>query len=424
MVHMLTSVELQSKALEDYRAAVLPGVVEALREDVKPLQGARVLHVNATAYGGGVAEILASMVPLMRDLGLAAEWKVISGTDEFFGVTKAMHNALQGKAHDWTEDERELWVETNRQNAEGWEDYDFVVIHDPQPAPMLGLLRESGRAPGGKWLWRCHIDLTDAQDEAWALLQPFVREFDGSIWTMREYVREGAPEKNLFIAPPAIDPLSPKNVPLPEGEAARVLDRFSVDPERPMVTQVSRFDPWKDPLGVIDAFRVAREVNPGLQLVLVGSLAHDDPEGQEWLQKVFDHRDHDRDIHVLTNLDGVSNHEVNAFQEAAKVVIQKSTREGFGLVVSEGLWKGRPVIGGRCGGIPLQVIDGETGYLVDSAAECGQRLIQLLADEAQCEAMGRAGRELVRERFLLTRYLHDYVRMFRTLAGLRPSERD
>jgi trehalose synthase len=423
MARMLTPVELQTKSLEQYREAVLPGVVEALREDVRALNGASVLHVNATAYGGGVAEILASMVPLMRDLGLEADWKVISGTDEFFGVTKAMHNALQGKAHAWTDAERELWVETNRENARNWQDYDFVVIHDPQPAPMLSLLREHG-SPKGKWLWRCHIDLTDAQPEAWSLLQPFVHEYDGSVWTMRQYVREGMSDTNLFIAPPAIDPLSPKNVTLAEGEAARVLDRFFIDPERRLVSQVSRFDPWKDPLGVIDAYRMAREKHPGLQLVLVGSLAHDDPEGQEWLQKVFDHRAHDRDIHVLTNLDGVSNHEVNAIQTMSEVVIQKSTREGFGLVVSEGLWKGKPVIGGNCGGIPLQVIDGETGYLVDSAEECGTRLLELLGAPDRRDAMGAAGRELVREHFLLTRYLHDYVRMFRTLSGLRPTERD
>ena len=421
---MLTAVDVTAKSLETYRQAVLPGVLESIRRDAKDLAGARVLHVNATAYGGGVAEILGSMVPLMQDLGLNADWKIISGTDDFFGVTKAMHNALQGKAHGWTDAERDLWVETNRKNAEGWEDYDFVVIHDPQPAPLLGLLRESGRDPKGKWLWRCHIDLTDAQAEAWELLRPWASQYDGSIWTMRQYVRQGMPERNLFIAPPAIDPLSPKNVPISEAEIAAVYDRYVIDRERPMVCQVSRFDPWKDPLGVIDAFRMAREENPGLQLVLVGSLAHDDPEGQEWLQKVFDHRDHDRDIHVLTNLDGVGNHEVNAFQAAAKVVIQKSTREGFGLVVSEGLWKGRPVIGGNCGGIPLQVIDGKTGCLVDNATECGMRLRQLLSNPEESDRLGSAGRELVREHFLLTRYLHDYVRMFRTLAGLRPSESD
>lgn len=424
MARMLTTVELETRELEQYRPAVLPGVVEAIRDDARPLRGARVLHVNATAYGGGVAEILGSMVPLMRDLGLEADWKVISGSDPFFGVTKAMHNALQGKPHRWTQEERTLWVETSRANAQTWEEYDFVVVHDPQPAPILGVLRADGRRPGGKWLWRCHIDLTDAQPETWGLLRPYVAEYDGTVWTMPQYVREGVSEANRFIAPPAIDPLSAKNVTLRPGEADSVLERFSVDPRRPMVCQVSRFDPWKDPLGVIDAYRMAKERYPELQLVLVGSLAHDDPEGEEWLQKVLKHRSRDADIHVLTNMDGVGNHEVNAFQEAAKVVIQKSTREGFGLVVSEGLWKGRPVIGGNCGGIPLQVRDGETGYLVDNSAECGERLIELLSDEDTCRRMGAAGREVVREHFLLTRYLHDYVRMFRTLAGLRPSERD
>ena len=181
---MLTAVDVAPKFLESYRQAVLPGVIESIRHDARDLAGARVLHVNATAYGGGVAEILGSMVPLMQDLGLKADWKIISGTDDFFGVTKAMHNALQGKAHDWTDAERALWVDTNRKNAEGWEEYDFVVIHDPQPAPILGLLRESGREPRGKWLWRCHIDLTDAQAEAWELLQPWTSQYDGSAWAI------------------------------------------------------------------------------------------------------------------------------------------------------------------------------------------------------------------------------------------------
>ncbi|MBK6561474.1 hypothetical protein [Candidatus Amarobacter glycogenicus] len=186
---MLTTVELETRELEQYRPAVLPGVVEAIRDDARPLRGARVLHVNATAYGGGVAEILGSMVPLMRDLGLEADWKVISGSDPFFGVTKAMHNALQGKPHRWTQEERTLWVETSRANAQTWEEYDFVVVHDPQPAPILGVLRADGRRPGGKWLWRCHIDLTDAQPEAWSLLRPYVAEYDGTVWTMPQYVR-------------------------------------------------------------------------------------------------------------------------------------------------------------------------------------------------------------------------------------------
>lgn len=414
---MLTSVAVHPKHLESYRTSVREGAIEAIHRDALPLVGARVLHVNATAYGGGVAEILASLVPLMRDLGILADWKTISGTDDFFKVTKAMHNALQGQAHAWTSEERHLWVEQNRLNTQDWEDYDYVVIHDPQPAPILKILRASGDSPEGKWLWRCHIDLTDAQPEAWELLRPFVQEYDASIWTMRQYVREGVPERNLFIAPPAIDPLSAKNAPMDEKDVAEVLNRYGVDSSRPMITQVSRFDPWKDPLGVIDAYRAVKCDHPGLQLVLVGSMAHDDPEGWEWHEKVLRRAGEDYDIKILTNLNGVGNLEVNAFQRAAQIVIQKSTREGFGLVVSEGLWKGRPCIGGDVGGIPLQIRNGQTGFLVESVEECAQRIGELLADPEKRERMGAAGREDVRDQFLITRYLHDYVRMFRQLSG-------
>lgn len=415
---MLTPVAVTPKHLESYRSVVREGALEAIREDAIHLAGKRVLHVNATPYGGGVAEILTSLVPLMRDLGILADWKVIEGADEFFKVTKNMHNALQGKDVQWSSEARHTWVEQNRANAADWEDYDFVVIHDPQPAPILKILRAEGENPGGKWLWRCHIDLTNAQPEAWDMLCPFVKEYDATIWTMRDYVREGTPEHNLFIAPPAIDPLSAKNAPLDPLVMAEVLQRYGIDAGRPMVTQVSRFDPWKDPLGVIDAYRMAKERHPGLQLVLAGSMAHDDPEGWEWYEKVLRHCGEDYDIKVLTNLNGVGNVEINAFQQAARVVIQKSTREGFGLVVAEGLWKGRPCIGGRVGGIPLQVRDGQNGYLVSSVDECGRRLTELLDDPQKCDEMGAAGREDVRGQFLITRYLHDYVRMFLKLSGV------
>ncbi len=416
---MLTSVHLppQANHLERYRESVREGVIEQLREEAKPLVGASVLHVNATAYGGGVAEILNSMVPLMRDLGILADWKVISGTDEFFGVTKAMHNALQGKPHDWTAHERDLWIETNRQNAADWDDYDYVFIHDPQPAPLLAILKSDGGKPSGRWIWRCHIDLTNAQPEAWDLLLPFVSEYDGSIWTMRQYVREGMPEPNLMIAPPAIDPLTVKNGPMGADGVSAVLRRYGVDENRPIITRVSRFDPWKDPLGVIDAYRLVKKEVPGVQLVLIGSMANDDPEGWEWWEKVARHAGEDWDIKILSNLNGVGNLEVNAFQRASEVVIQKSTPEGFGLVVAEGLWKGRPVVGGNVGGIPLQIRDGEDGFLVDSADECGRRVAELLRDESRRERMGNAGREHVRDHFLITRYLNDYIRMMRQLAG-------
>lgn len=416
---MLTTVHLppQHNHLERYRESVREGVIEQLREEARDLVGASVLHVNATAYGGGVAEILNSMVPLMRDLGILADWKVISGTDEFFGVTKAMHNALQGKPHDWTAHERDLWVETNRQNAAEWDDYDYIFIHDPQPAPLLAILKSDGAKPQGRWIWRCHIDLTNAQPEAWDLLRPFVSEYDGSIWTMQQYVREGIPTSNLMIAPPAIDPLAIKNADMSPEEVSAVLRRYGVDENRPIITQVSRFDPWKDPLGVIDAYRIVKREVPGVQLVLVGSMANDDPEGWEWWEKVARHAGEDWDIKILSNLNGVGNPEVNAFQRASQVVIQKSTREGFGLVVAEGLWKGRPVVGGNVGGIPLQIRDGQDGFLVDSAEECGRRVAELLCNEETRTRMGNTGREHVRDHFLITRYLNDYIRMMRQLAG-------
>jgi trehalose synthase len=413
---VLTPVTIAPRHLESYRDCVHDGVIEALREDARDLVGARVLHVNATAYGGGVAEILTSMVPLMRDLGILADWKVINGTDEFFAVTKAMHNALQGNPHDWTAHERDLWIDVNRKNAEDWEEYDYIFIHDPQPAPLLAILRQDFTPPEGKWIWRCHIDLTDAQPEAWDLLRPFVHEYDGSIWTMRQYVHDGAPEHHLLIAPPAIDPLTPKNTPLPDAEVEGVLRRYALDPERPMITQVSRFDPWKDPLGVIDAYRLVKREIPEIQLVLAGSMAHDDPEGWEWYEKVVRRAGEDWDIKILSNLNGVGNLEINAFQQASEVVIQKSTREGFGLVVAEGLWKGKPCVGGNVGGIPLQILDGETGFLVSTPEECGLRILDLLRDSETARVMGAAGREHVRSHFLITRYLHDYVSMLRQVA--------
>jgi trehalose synthase len=244
-----------------------------------------------------------------------------------------------------------------------------------------------------------------------------VSEYDGSIWTMREYVREGVPESHLKIAPPAIDPLSPKNLPLPRTAIDEVLNRYGVDPKREIICQVSRFDPWKDPLGVIEAYRIVKRRRRGVQLVLIASMAHDDPEGWEWYEKVVRRAGEDWDIKVLSNLNGVGSHEVNAFQQASNVVIQKSTREGFGLVVAEGLWKGVPVVGGRVGGIPLQIQDGRNGFLVDSVEECAERVWELLDEPDRARAMGEAGREDVRDRFLITRYLHDYMNMMHEVAG-------
>jgi trehalose synthase len=417
---MLGSVPLTHKALADYAPVVGAERVEEIRRLAEPLKGARVLHLNATSFGGGVAEILTTLVPLMADIGLAADWQVIRGADEFYNVTKAMHNSLQGMYIDWTPQMRETWLRHNRLNMELFdEQYDFVVVHDPQPAAILGLLRELRPAcAAGKWVWRCHIDLTDAQVQTWDLLRPWVQEYDAAIFTLKDYAKEDLHGPSLFFVPPAIDPLSPKNGDLPEETGHAILARYGVDHQRPFIAQISRFDPWKDPLGVIEAYRLLKRDFPGLQLVLVASMAHDDPEGWAWYERTVRKAGEDYDIHILSNLNGVGNVEVNAFQRYADVVIQKSTREGFGLVVSEALWKGRPVVAGNVGGIPMQIIEGETGYLVQSTDDCAERVASLLREPALASRMGAAGREFVREWFLITRYLRDYLRIFWTLAGI------
>jgi len=407
-------VVLSDKSLADYAPVVGDEVIAELERLVRPLQGARVLHINATAYGGGVAEMLHTLVPLMRNVGLEAEWRIISGNDDFFTVTKSMHNALQGMELELTPAMRATYLHANVDNAVYFQDeFDFIIVHDPQPA-ALRMLRS---ADPGKWIWRCHIDLTAANEQYWSFLRPFVEEYDAAIFTMPAYVKQDLRIDKVAIVPPAIDPLSPKNKPMSATEAADIVKMYGVDPKRRLLVQVSRFDPWKDPLGVIDVYRAAKKEFPDVQLALVGSMAHDDPEGMEYYQRTQDYANGDPDIHLLSNLDGVGNVEVNAFQRHATIVLQKSLREGFGLTIAEGLWKHRPVIGGNVGGIPLQIQDGETGYLVNSVEECSERVLEILCNPAKAEALAKKGREEVRHNFLSTANLRNYLRLFNELAG-------
>ena len=412
---MLPQVPVSEKRLDDYRPIVGEETVAEIRALARPLRGARVVHINATAYGGGVAEILQTLVPLMRDVGLDAEWQVIEGADEFFNVTKACHNGLQGMDIPFTDEMKAIWQRYNEANARRLEgEYDFIIVHDPQPA---GLLHYHGRAGGRHWVWRCHIDTSQPNPAYWEFFVPYISQYDAAIFTMREYVGSGVSFRHLAIMPPTIDPLSPKNAPMSPEEARRTVARFGVDVRRPLIVQVSRFDPWKDPLGVIDAYRIVKREVPQVQLALVGSMAADDPEGWTYLDRTIRHAGEDWDIYILHNFHGVGNREVNAFQTAADVVVQKSLREGFGLVVAEALWKGKPVVGGNVGGIPLQVIDGETGFLVNSVEECADRVLYLLQHPEEVRRMGAAGREHVRRHFLTTRYLADYLRLFSQLSA-------
>ena len=399
--------------MDAYRDVVPDFILEALREHANRLRGARILHVNATAYGGGVSELLRSSVPLLRDLGLSVDWKVIAGSQDFFRATKALHNALQGSPQSLSEREQSAYLQCTSENAATLDGgYDFIVIHDPQPA---GLLSANGKG-GACWVWRCHIDTSEPNAEAWAFLRPFLADFDAAVFTMPEFVPPDLPIASVRAIAPAIDPLSPKNLEIPRHTASQILDWIGIDLPGRLVTQVSRFDPWKDPFGVIAAYRLVREEIGELQLALVGSMALDDPEGWEVYSQLSEQADSDPLIHIYTNLTGASNVEVNAFQRLSDVVVQKSIREGFGLVVSESLWKGTPVVAGRAGGIPLQMPEGVGGVLVDSVEECATAMLRLLNDRELANQLGERGRAHVREHFLLPRLLMEELELLSTLG--------
>ena len=357
------------------------------------------------------------MVPLLNDQGLVADWRIISGDEPFFQVTKAIHNGLQGAAVELSDADRARYLRDvahqRRRLRRATTTSSSCTIRSP---PALLEFSGKGRA---RWIWRSHIDTAQPNHEVWNFLRPFLAEYDASIFTMAEFVPADLPTPYLQIIPPAIDPRNPKNLLLPEATARQVLEWIGIRTDQPLVTQVSRFDPWKDPLGVIEAYRLARRQFPGLQLALVGSMATDDPEGWDMYRAIRKAIAGDKQAHVFTNLIGVGNIEVNAFQALSNIVIQKSLREGFGLVVAEALWKGTPVVAGRAGGIPLQMADGTGGLLVDSVDECAQAMIALLGDPPRARALGASGRERVRRHFLIPRLVLDELSLMQRPAGGR-----
>ncbi len=412
---MLQLVNVGHKSLADYATLVSRGLMDEIRRLAEPLQGTRVVHVSATAFGGGVAEINYTLVPLMADAGLEVEWRIIRGADEFYNVTKAIHNALQGDERSLSSDEREIFARYNALNAAELpaDDYDYVIIHDPQPAAMIDAFPERS----ARWIWRGHIDFSTPNAGVFEVLLPSLRQYDASIFHMREYVPRAGGLANVAIWPPAIDPLMPKNMALSREDASYIVDQFGIDVERPLLAQVSRFDPWKDPLGVIDAYRQVKKRFPEVQLALVGSMAHDDPEGWEYYNATVEHADGDPDVYILSNMNSVGAVEVNAFQVHSRALIQKSIKEGFGLTVTEALWKGRPTVAGRVGGIVAQIDDGKTGWLVDSVDECAEACIEILGNEDEARSRSLKGKEHVRAHFLTPRLLRDWLVLFNTLAG-------
>jgi trehalose synthase len=411
---MLQLVNVGRKALADYATIASRGLMEEILRLAEPLQGKRVVHLSATAFGGGVAEINYTLVPLMADAGLDVEWRVIHGQEDFFEATKTIHNALQGNPVGLTAEQVETYRRYNELNAAELEEgYDFVIVHDPQPMAI----RDYARNSGGRWIWRCHIDLSSPNEDVLRFLLPSLGRYDATVFHRREYVPGSLNVPTVAVWPPAIDPLAPKNMALSPEDAAYIVDQFGIDVHRPLLTQVSRFDPWKDPLGVIDAYRLTKEQHSDVQLALVGSMAHDDPEGWDYYHQTVTYAAGDTDIFILSNLNNVGAVEVNAFQVHSAAVVQKSIREGFGLTVSEALWKARPTIAGRVGGIVDQIEDGVTGWLVGSSTECAEASCEVLAAPAAARERALRGKEHVRRRFLTPRLLRDWLVLFNRLLG-------
>lgn len=388
--------------LTDYRHIVGEETVARIYAKSRKLYRKTILEISSTPYGGGVAEMLRSAVPLMNEIGLYVGWRTIVGSPDFFRVTKKFHNALQGDSLSLTQKKMRIYEETNRLFSRFTHiTHDLVVVHDPQPLPLIRFYRK--RQP---WVWRCHIDLSRPNRKLWDYLKGFLLEYDMAVYQMEEFAAKHTPIQ-YRVMKPAIDPLSLKNMPLPKSTVGKYLKKAGVDPKRPLISQVSRFDKWKDPFGVLKVFDLIRR-EMDCQLLLVGDLALDDPEGQQVYEQLSSKVKGRKDVRVIVGAHDIM---VNVIQRASDVVLQKSLREGFGLTVSEALWKGTPVVASKVGGIPAQVIDGETGYLVDPQDYEGmaKKVMDLLSSRNLREKMGERGQHHVKENFLITRLIEDWV---------------
>ncbi|MBU1706564.1 glycosyltransferase [bacterium] len=399
----------QLKSYEDVAGHV---AVSQLRQLADDLTGAKIVHVNSTRVGGGVAEILEWLIPLMQDLGLDASWEVVEGKDDYYKTTKDFHNGLQGKLVTLPPSKIAVYEETARKNAERLrpilEEADYVFIHDPQPAALLDLCPKRK----GKWVWRCHIDVSHPIRKVWNYLKSKVSGYDASIYSMPDFAQ--SLDHPQFIIAPSIDPLSEKNCDIPSREIKATLERYGIPNNIPIITQVSRFDIFKDPLGVIEAFKMLTETMEA-ELVLAGGGATDDPEGAAVLEEVQEAAQGNPHIHVLL-LPSDAHRTINALQRASTIVVQKSLQEGFGLTVTEAMWKGKPVIGGNAGGIRLQVFNHHTGFLVNSPEGAALKMRELLRRPERMNVMGATAKKFVRENFLLTRHLREYLTL---MLGLR-----
>ena len=391
--------------LDEYVPIVGQSVVDDLRLLAERLKGKVIQHINSTAVGGGVAEILNRMVPLLKELGVDTRWDVIKGGERFFEVTKKFHNALHGRVEEITQHDFDIFMETSAKNIEDVPIVGHIVfVHDPQPIALIEKRKDN------KWLWRCHIDVSNPDEKVWNFLKNFIVRYDSAVFSAPSFSRM-LPIRQFLIAP-SIDPLSDKNKELPQDEIDAVLSKYSIPKDKPIITQISRFDRLKDPLGVVEAYqKVKRYID--CRLILAGGTASDDPEGLQVLSEVQEKSKHDKNIHIL--LLPQNDLEINALQRASTIIMQKSLKEGFGLTVAEALWKGKPVVASNVGGIPLQIKHKYSGLLCHSVDGAAFALKQMLNSPEYAKKLGENGREHVRQNFLLTRHLKDYLLLFHSL---------
>jgi trehalose synthase len=397
--------------LNDYRKIVGDKIISEIYKKSRGLYGKSMIHLNSTYMGGGVAEILNSLVPLFNDIGIDAGWRVIHGNPDLFNITKKFHNALQGDKINLSEMKKKLYIQTSEDfSVYTHLDHDCVIIHDPQPLPLINFYRK--KQP---WIWRCHIDISHPNKQLWEFLKEFILKYDGAIFSSEEYKKDDIYLDQKIIHP-VIDPLSPKNMELSENVISKYLKKFGVPTDKPLLTQISRFDKWKDPEGVIEVFKLVKQ-KVDCRLVLCGSMATDDPEGVKIFEKVKKKANRSietGDVHLITSENNIL---VNALQRRSDVIIQKSIREGFGLVISEALWKERPVVASNVGGIPLQIVDGVNGFLVDPFNNEGfaDRIVEIIKHPNIGKEIGKKGKESVRKKFLVTRLLSDYLDLMRDM---------
>jgi trehalose synthase len=412
---MLHKISLGISDINKYRLIEPRELIDEVVNLGKELKGLRLCHINSTPFGGGVAEMLVCYIPLLRSVGIEADWQIIRGDRRFFTITKGLHNALQGAPFEEIKKENivRIYQSNNLTNSRELDpNYDVFIVNDPQPAALRHYLPDNQ----AKWIWRCHVDSSQPDETVWNFLRPYIQEYDAAIFTAKEFIPKDLNLTKIETMTPAICAFSSKNMFIKRYVCRELVENLGFDTGRLLITQVSRFDRWKDPFGTIAAYKLAKEKIPGLQLALIGTFAPDDPESWDMHAAISEEANKDADIFVFSNLTGVGSMEVNAFQRASDLIVQKSIREGFGLVVAEALWKETPVIAGNAGGIPLQMTGELSNYLVNSVEECAEKIVFLLENPAISQKLGKIGKEIVRQKFLFPRLIRDELKLIKSLV--------